>query len=213
MPRFSYRVNPSRVELPWPVFTSALSPTRPRAADSCFGRRRARRRSPTSRLRRPLCSSYFVKREATSLAGRRSVSHKGQAGPTFRRSEVATCVYLCSSATNSPADAPCLLPRSWRTGGLCPAVAGHLHCGHGANRRRRPQRSRPRAPAGFCLRREQRCADRRHAAGARPQDARPTLADTLAPRRTRSSCPSRLGSRAGMEPKLDAVKRLRASVF
>jgi hypothetical protein len=29
----------------------------------------------------------FVKREVSFLAGRRSFSHKGQAGPTFRRSE------------------------------------------------------------------------------------------------------------------------------
>ena len=30
---------------------------------------------------------YFVKREVSFLAGRRSFSHKGQVGPTFRESE------------------------------------------------------------------------------------------------------------------------------
>ena len=50
------------------------SPLRLRAADSCFGRRRARRRSPTSRLRRPLRSSCFVGEQRLERAAARDAT-------------------------------------------------------------------------------------------------------------------------------------------
>jgi hypothetical protein len=80
---------------------------------------RAGYRSLKGRWQGPRHCPCFVKREASSLAGRRSVSHKGQAGPTFRRSEVPTCVYLCSSATNSPVEPGVCFPARGEYEGLC----------------------------------------------------------------------------------------------
>ena len=82
---------------PTPVTTSTaatsappLSPTRPRVADFCSGRRRVRRISPTSRLRRPPPSSYWWKRGLV----RRLLT--AATSPKPKRRAMEFCVAKCS---------------------------------------------------------------------------------------------------------------------
>ena len=72
-----------------PRLAAASSPLQLRAGDSCFGRRRARRGSATSWLRRPLPSSCFVGEQRLGPATARDADYSGtRAARSARRSVV-----------------------------------------------------------------------------------------------------------------------------